>query len=184
MQLSEETITLLGLAGDLALPVVLLFLGWGYTSHSARLEDRRARSRIATEWRLEVFRDLSMELNELRQFYTYVGEWKSMEPDAVIATKRRLDRLVRGNSFLWSEETLAAYDGFALVAFTEGRGRGTVMQLKANVEMHAERSDWTDDWRDRFVPPADRVSRRDFLEAHDSFLDAVVIDLGLLPKHR
>lgn len=182
VEIPENVVTLITLIADIALPVVLLVLGWLFTRHDAKAADRRARSRIAAEWRLEVFRDFAETLNGLYQFFTYLGEWREMTPDDAISLKRRLDRVFWANRFLWSEQTEVTYEEFISIAFEEFRGRGERLRLKANVDRYAECSAWKEDWRRKFVTSDQRVERADFTKAHDALIDTIVTDLDLLSK--
>lgn len=161
-------------------PLAIFGLGFFAKAVADRYERERALFEAQAQWRLEIFREMSVYLNDIYCFYTYVGEWRCITPDAATKSKREADRLVATNYFLWSASFLDAWKAFSETAFEANRGRGKSFRFRANVDMHRESPHWLPEWEERFVPAGQRVRRSAFIRSYQAMIDAAVRDLGIV----
>lgn len=170
------------LIANVSTPVAIFVLGFFAMHYAHRLEQRRIFVQVESEWRLEVFRKLIENLNDLYCYYTYQGNWRMMTPYDATNSKRNVDRLVWMNKFLWSKDFLESYRDFSASAFEEFRGKGLEFRFRSNIDRHRENSNWKDEWADRFVPMEDRITGREFTECYDRLIFLAVRDIGVLTK--
>lgn len=161
-------------------PLAVMLLGLIAARYADRLERNRALNAVAVNWRIEVFRSLAPQLNLLRCFFTYVGDWRRVSLDQATAAKRDCDRAIYMNAFLFSPDTIEAWRAFVAAAFEENRGPGIDFAFRASVERHREENvEWQETWAERFVPHDERITRESFVAAYDRVFAMVVRDLGV-----
>jgi len=169
-----------GLAVDGLTPLAVVLLGLMAARYADRLERNRALDAVAVNWRIEVFRNVAPQLNLLRCFFTYVGDWRRISLDQATAAKRDCDRMIYMNAFLFAPDTIDAWRDFVATAFDENRGPGRDFAFRASVARHRQENvGWREDWAERFVTHEQRVTRKAFVAAHDRVLALVVRDLGV-----
>lgn len=175
-------VTWLGLLTDMFIPLVLCWLGFRAHKYVDRLTRHRRLSEVESMWRLEVFRELQGNLNDIFCYFNYQGNWASMSPDDATAAKRASDRIVYMNTFLWSREFLDAYEKYTAAAFVQEQGPENSFLFRANVARHRKNKKWEDSWEDRFVPVDERIKREDFTKFYEDMVSFAVRDLGIVSE--
>jgi hypothetical protein len=85
--------------------------------------ERNAESvRRAAEQRLVIWREASPILNDIYSYHMYIGGFKDIDPETLIADKRKLDRLMYSNEVLFSSDYFQAYLDFMKSAFSPYQG--------------------------------------------------------------
>ncbi len=172
----------LNLTVDLLTPIAVVLLGILAKKYADTLRRHSELNDIRTQWRLEVARPLLGDLNVLRQFFTYVGDWRSIDVERATAAKRNIDRLIYSNIFLWSKNFLAKWEALKAAAFEENIGPGVDFKFRANVDRHRENSWFNESCAARFVSPSARVTRQNFLGLYDPLVAQAVRDIGIISE--
>ena len=124
-------------------PITILLLTFQLNkSQSAERETReaavrseiqeRARVTEVTKQRVKLWSDISPLMNDLYCYYLYVGHWKEISPEQVLAKKRQLDKLVYSNRPFFSENFISKYNDFMFSAFNTRNGWGEDAKLKTS----------------------------------------------------
>lgn len=164
-----------------ALPVAVALLGYLLNRSLKSYEQQLMISRTATEWRIKVYEEISLELNKIYCFYNYVGSWKELTPGDVTTSKRLCDHFMHISGFLWHEDTEKAYRQFVGAIFVENKGLGVDFRLRANQDMYRSGSPlWVDGWAERFVDRSDAIPRSEFAKYYGRLLIMIQRDVGLL----
>lgn len=106
------------LAVTALIPLTVVALGFFVGRAIHRLEAMQWANQTIVTRRLEVFAQVAPKLNQLLCFYTFVGRWKELNPQQVIATKREVDEVMYANRILFSDDLFAAYRSFIATLFT------------------------------------------------------------------
>ena len=161
------------------MPLAIVALGYAIKLSVDGLERKRMLFGVATTWRVEVFRELTNQLNDIYCYFTYRGNWLELSPDQATARKRACDRLVYVNEFLWTEDFLKAYREFIAAAFAEHQGPHGTFLLRANVARHRENPHWDESWAERFVSEEKRIRRSEFIPLYRRMLALAARDVGV-----
>lgn len=84
-----------------------------------------------TKQRIVLWSEISPLMNDLYCYFLYVGHWKEIAPDQVVATKRKLDKLIHANSPFFSPEFLNKYSLFMSSVFKTGNSWGEDAKLRS-----------------------------------------------------
>ncbi len=104
-----------------------------------------------TKQRIDLWSTISPLMNDLYCYFLYVGYWKEINPDQVIATKRKLDKLINSNRPFFSPDFSAKYNAFMSSAFKTQNDWGEDAKLKSppirdkdkgKEQMFAKVGDW------------------------------------------
>ena len=169
----------LGLVVDAAVPLLIFLLGFWFKKYVDDIEQRRKSLEVESAWRLEIFREFLPCVNTMYCYFMYQGEWRDMTPADITEEKRRCDRIVYMNRFLWSEEFLCSYRHMIVKTFAENQGQERDFLIRANVNRHRSNPKWRPEWEKRFVAGDEYLSRDEFLYAYDEMLSFAVRDLGI-----
>ncbi len=168
------------LIADILIPVAVFGLGFVALNIEKRIEKRIDDASFRREWLKELYTDIFTSLDVLYCAFNYVGRWRTFGPEDIVAAKRRLDSSMFSHEPLFSKNTLATYDAFISACFLTTRGRGLELQIRANVEMYAESAyNWDDSYSNYYVPPAERIRRKEFLLLYNKFRENLFRDMGL-----
>ncbi|HVQ09801.1 MAG TPA: hypothetical protein VMS43_15335 [Allosphingosinicella sp.] len=131
--------------------------------------------------RLEIYDDLAPRLNDLLCVFLCIGRFRSLPPEAVIAHKRELDRMIKVYGMLFSRELRARYDRFiklAFVAFAGGAGRPAL--IAANVDrLKVEWGPgWQDAWASGFVAAASAPKPAEIRARYDALMRQFAREVG------
>ena len=185
MALSEWTsLEVVKLVVDVLTPVAVVGLGIAVARVTSRLEHNQWASRTVVETRLEIFREVAPKLNKLLCYYTFVGTWKSLDPDGVIDLKRELDETMFTNRVLFSPELFESYLAFMDTLFETFATPDRDALLRAHIEtgLGNRRSlpGWTDQLEARFASsdiPSDEAVNRAYSDLNERFrTDLYVIE--------
>jgi hypothetical protein len=133
-------------------PVLVLAIGLGINRSLKRLEHRQWTSHKVIEKRLSIFDELAPSLNDLLCYFTFVGRWKDLTPVEVIKIKRRIDRIVHVNAWLFSSDFKNKYDIFIGYCYETYTGWGQDARLRTTSSRHrlSVGEGWDPKWDDCF----------------------------------
>ena len=165
---------------DLLLPIVLLGLGFLIFFLERRIEEKIDQGKFGRNWRKDLYEAMARDLNVIYCVFNYVGDWREYSPVEIIRSKRELDFRMHAYSGLFSEGTLLAYEELMNACFETGRGRGSTLQIRANVNMFKESLRvWKEEFEQQFVDEGQRLKRKDFAELYSKYKGKLFSDLGL-----
>ncbi len=137
-------------------PLAVVVLGVRINHRLKELEQKQWRNRKLIEKRIDIYDEISPELNDLFCYFMWVGEWQNRTPVEIVSTKRRLDRKVHIYRFLLLPEFFEAYEKFMGVVFSTYNGAGEEARLRTNIAGHdgdrraSPHFTWLDEWDARF----------------------------------
>jgi len=161
-----NTLELAKLAVGILTPLSVAGLGLLISRHLKRLDLIQWKNQKLLEKRIAVYDAVAPQLNLLLCFFTWVGNWKTISPDAVIQAKRELDRTFNVYRFLFDGEVYKAYQAFLQVLFETYTGAGHDARILSVVrgrdgdrEANATYV-WLPDWTARFTTP-DKIATKE-----------------------
>lgn len=101
------------LLAGLLTPTAIAVLGIYIHRVTKRFEYLQWRNQKLIERRLAIYDDLAPQLNDLRCYFTYVGSWKELDPPAVVALKRTIDKKIHLAAPLFSVLFFFGVHGFS-----------------------------------------------------------------------
>jgi len=136
------------LSAGLLTPSALAIFGIYVHRVTKRFEDLQWRSQKLIEKRLAVYDDLAHDLNDLLCYFTYVGCWRDLDPPAVVALKRVVDKKIYLAAPLFSREFFAACMDFQNLCFETytGWGRDASLRTYAQRRRESRANNWNSDW--------------------------------------
>jgi hypothetical protein len=170
------------LAAGLLTPAALA--GFGVYIHrvTKRFEHLQWRSQKLIEKRLAIYDDIAPHFNDLLCYFTYVGCWKELDPPAVLALKRTLDRKIHLAAPLLSESFFDVSLNFLSLCFETyaGWGRDALLRTHFERRQQARPSDLNVEWNECFSQsPSDPQAIRD---KYGEVMRALAADIGVLPS--
>jgi hypothetical protein len=133
MSSSWSALEIAQLAVTALIPLTVVALGFLVGRATHRLEAMQWANQTIVTRRLEVFGQVAPKLNQLLCFYTFVGRWKDLTPQQVIAMKREVDEVMYANRILFSDHLFAAYRAFMASLFTMFATADTDALLRADI---------------------------------------------------
>jgi hypothetical protein len=162
-------------------PAAVAALGVFIHRVTKRFEHLNWRSKKLIEKRLAVYDDLAPHFNDLLCYFTYVGCWKDLEPPAIVALKRTIDRKIHLAAPLFSESFFVACMGFQSLCFETytGWGRDALLRTQFERRQQARENDWRADWNGCFSESASdpKTIRLAYVEVMQLF----AADIGVHP---
>lgn len=178
-------------AATLAVPVVVAVMAHRFNNQVKRWEANQWRNQELIKARLEYYRELVPQLNDLMCYLTFIGRWKEMTPVEVIAIKRALDRSFHCAAPLFTDDVLKRYDVFMKACFEIFGGMGTSARLRTTFSPRQQVAgvEWNPDWAEHFTHPADAPHPVDEIAAirrgYDTLIAAFASDIELnAPRDR
>jgi hypothetical protein len=175
----------------LAVPVVVAVMAHRFNDQLKRWEANQWRNQELIRARLEYYRELVPQLNDLMCYLTFIGRWKEMTPPEAIGIKRTLDRSFYCAAPLFSEDVLKGYDVFMDACFVVFGGMGTNARLRSTFgpRQQAAGVDWDPAWAEHFTHPADAGHPVDEIvairRAYDALISGFANDIELnAPRQR
>lgn len=98
-------------------PITVATLGIFVARAGHRIEQVQWANQTVVTRRLEIFGQLAPGLNRLLCFAIFVGSWKELQPQQIVAIKRQLDEMIYANKLLFSNPLFEAYHDFANALF-------------------------------------------------------------------
>jgi hypothetical protein len=186
--LVAETITA---AATLAVPVVLAVMANRFNNQLKKWEANQWRNQELIKARLEYYRELVPQLNDLMCYLTFIGAWKEITPPAAIVAKRTLDRAFYCAAPLFGEDVLQAYEKFMGNCFATYGDWGADAHLRTGFgrRRDAAGAAWDSAWNEFFtyplgaeIPTAEIVEIR---KSYDALIAAFARDIELnVPRDR
>lgn len=164
---------------SLATPVVVGWLGIHFSRITKQFEHIQWRSQKIIEKRLQIYDDLAPLFNDLLCYFTYIGTWKEVSPEIIIASKRIIDRKVYLAKPLFSHPFFEASQKFMSLCFKTYNGWGEDPKLQTEVEYRQDaHPNWNTDWNRYFHPEA--ANPNDIHAAYQHLMDEFSKDIGLM----
>lgn len=152
----------LEIAKLLVTPLVVALLGFFFQSQLAdqasatqKILAEQARSwqqsqRLANR-RLQLYEEISDDLNKIYCFVEDVGSWKEDNPDTIIVYKRNVERVMHSHRAIWSTDAFAAYLKYMDSAFLEyaGGAGGDAKIATTVVEKRKGIAGWSAKWESK-----------------------------------
>jgi hypothetical protein len=169
----------------LAVPIVVAVMAHRFNNQLKRWEASQWRNQELIKARLEYYRDLVPQLNDMMCFFAYVGGWKEMSPPAIVKAKRTLDRAFFCAAPLFDDDVQQAYKRFMDKCFVTygGWGRDAVLKTGFKTRQHVV-SDWQSSWETLFLPgeeipqfPPPEV--KEIIASYDSLIAAFARNIEL-----
>lgn len=174
-------IEILSLVLNALVPIAVLYFGWKFDKRLKQIEQTQWTNQKLVEKRLRLYDDIMPGLNDLNCFYNFIGHWKELSPPEIVATKRRLDRLVYVNAPLLPKEFFNAYKQLMDYAFRTNGQQGADAKIDAAIaDWRGDRTkhtrEWDPEWETMFVPEAESNSgefRAHYSEVERAFQSAI-----------
>jgi hypothetical protein len=167
------------LAASLLIPIALAVFGIYVHRITKRFEHLQWRSQKLVEKRLSIYDDLAPLFNDLQCYFTYVGYWRDLDPPAVVALKRSVDKKIHIAAPLFSSEFFAMCTAFQNLCFEtySGWGRDARLRTAFQRRQDARPNDWKTEWEDCF---SDKVSDPDAVcAAYRGVMEVFARDIGV-----
>jgi hypothetical protein len=130
--------------------------------------------------RIGIIGDYSNQLNQIFCFYTQVGDFKNLNPDAILSAKRQMEKLAHVNRSIFSEKFFNAHRDFMTSAFHEYSGAGISAKLRVNVKDIMRHFNDMENigWNEK-CEPTTRREEGIFLHHHQNLLNQMAKEMGL-----
>lgn len=163
-------------------PAALAALGVYIHRVTKQFEHLQWRSQKLIETRLNIYDDLAPQLNDLLCYFTYVGCWKELDPPAVVALKRAIDRKIFLAAPLFSESFFSACMEFQNLCFETYSGWGRDARLRAEFRRRVEANpnNWKPEWKEYFSASAS--DPKAIKDAYRKVMEAFATDIGMHPS--
>jgi hypothetical protein len=182
------------LAAGLLTPTAITLFGIYIHRVTKRFDHLQWRSQKLVERRLVVYDDLAPHFNDLLCYFTYVGLWKELDPPAVVALKRVIDKKIHLAAPLFTDAFFEACTRFQALCFQTYTGWGLDARLRTQFERRrqARPNDWRKEWDSYFGdsmsdPGEIRTAYKVLMEAFASDIgvhdDAVIPGSGKVPAN-
>jgi hypothetical protein len=166
--------------GAVSIPVVVAGVAFVLTRSQSRSEE-------LLKVRLDYYRAMAPDLNQLMCYITFIGTWRDDSPPQIIELKRRLDRTFFCAAPLFGPAALQAYTELMNNTFATFADWGEDAKIRSNA--YRRRQSWRGDaawdsaW-DRYftLDDAATISREDlrrYRELYDAFIRRLVQDLDI-----
>jgi hypothetical protein len=131
-------------------PLIVIVVGYNIN----RSLQRRT---SVTERKVTLFDQTAPDLNSLYCYFLFIGNWKELSPPEVLAIKRKLDRDLHINRFLFSTEFFQLYTDFMNHCFQTFTGVGQDAKIRSPLKAadgardQAFPGQWNPDWNEMFA---------------------------------
>ena len=169
------------LAVGVLTPLLLLALGVVINSASKRVEQAQWANQKIVERRLKIYDEMAPLLNDLFCFYSFVGNYKELEPPAIVQRKRTLDKLFHINRPLFSAAFHKRYSEFMDTCFDTYAGAGLDAKIRSSIPVQQRDrsvSGWKTEWERLFATGAPPASG-EVLEAYEALMSQFAAELGV-----
>lgn len=170
------------LIASLLIPATLAIFGIYVHRVTKKFDHLQWRNQKLIEKRMAVYDDLAPLLNDVLCYFTYVGCWKELNPDAVVALKRTLDKKIHLAAPLFSQTFFASCMDFQNLCFQTytGWNRDARLKTKWQRRKEAHGNGWKDQWADCFSESGSDPQQ--IRLAYSSIMEAFAVDLGVHPS--
>jgi hypothetical protein len=154
-------------------PIAVVFVTLWLRPLLGRIERRQWSDQKLFEKRLAVFEQLATPLDEIRCYFTYVGNCNGLRPDAVLNAGRRTDAILRIYGALFSPSFYKQFQELHRLCFAVSRSAG---DLRLRTSTKDRRSPvgftWDSAWAVLFSDEANLPTHQEVKTAFDSFMNA------------
>jgi hypothetical protein len=128
-------------------PLLIAVLAYWFNQRIKKWEKVQWTNQKIVEKRIELYDEMVPKLNDLFCFYCFIGNWKDITPEKVIALKRELDKKMYVYAPLFSKELLEKYNEFIEECFETFSGWGRDASIKSLFKRRKEFcKTWDDKW--------------------------------------
>lgn len=154
------------------MPIAVAWLGYVIN----RTSNRRAH---VTERRIKVFDQVAQDLNDLYCYFSYVGHWKGLTPPEVLSKKRKLDRIIHINRFLFTRRFYKRYKKFIDLCSQAYSAPGEDAKLRTITRDSEQKEVWNEEWNKMFTDRTLSSSPRTIERAYSSLMHQFSMELGI-----
>jgi hypothetical protein len=153
------------------------------------LEEERWRNQELVKARLDRYNQLAIPLNSIFCYFTFIGRWKEISPVKVVELKRHADQAFYVTMPLFTEKVKKSYEKFMGLCFKHFGPWGEPAKLRTGFCLRRRHypDTWDDNWSSLFDREESKgVSSEELAsirEAHNEFLRALAVDVGVDPQH-
>lgn len=167
------------LFASLLIPIAVAAFGVYVHRVTKRFEHLQWRSQKLIEKRLAVYDDLAPLFNDLLCYFTYVGNWRELDPPDVVLLKRTVDKKVHLAAPLFTGEFFAASMDFQSLCFETYTGWGRDALLRTAFVRRREGclNDWKQEWDACFSIQV--VEPNEIRHAYRRLMEAFAQDIGV-----
>jgi hypothetical protein len=179
MEAPWNSLEVVKLGAGLLTPVLLAIFGIYIHRVTKRFEHSQWRSQKLIERRLSIYDSLAPDFNDLVCYFTYVGCWRDLDPDKVVALKRSIDKRVYLAAPLFSKEFFDSCMAFQSVCFATYNGWGRDASLNTHFERRREarQDDWRPEWESLFSQTQSTPAQ--VRSAYDLVMTSFARDIGV-----
>ncbi|MBS1833508.1 MAG: hypothetical protein JST65_12365 [Acidobacteria bacterium] len=160
-------------------PLVVAIVGYWLSLRLKQIEQTNWGNQKLVERRIQFYVDVVPLLNDLLCYMTYVGSWKELAPDEVVAAKRKLDRAFYVYSPLFPPGLMSRYIHFVNCCFRTFTGWGSNARLRTDFfRRKATRKDWVPEWEALFAPD-DVLELPEIQAAYNALIQTLAEALGV-----
>jgi hypothetical protein len=167
------------LIAGLITPAALALFGILIHRMTKGFELHQWRNQKLIEKRLEIYGSLAPELNDLLCYFMHIGLWKELEPPAVVAVKRTVDKKIYLAAPLFSSEFFSACQCFLHLCFETYNGWGINARLRTSPARRSQAfgDKWKTEWNAFF---SDKASDpKQIREAYQTIMNVFAKDIGI-----
>ena len=160
-------------------PVIITLLVIRFSRIKNRLVKLHQTNQRLVEKRIEIYDRIGPKLNDILCFYTYTGNWKELTPVDIMKYKRDLDKDIKTNTPLYSDDLIKKYDSYMQLCFVSFSGWEHKEKIKSLYELRQEH---TQEWKKEWIPFFDTnnvVEGIKVKERYDELMTSFKRDLSL-----
>jgi hypothetical protein len=159
-------------------PIAVAMIGFFLSNRLKQLDLKQWRSQKLVEKRLSVYDDLVPDLNKLLCYFSYVGDWRDLNPGDIVLLKRKIDRKIHLAAPLFSPIFFGKAMTFLQLCYKTFNEWGRDATLKTKFGRRKEsRPDWKAEWELCF---ADEVSDIAMIKnAYREVVEIIARDIGV-----
>lgn len=167
------------ITASLLIPATIASLGIYVHRVTKRFEHLQWRSQKLIEKRLAIYDDLAPQFNDLLCYFTYVGCWRDLDPPAVVALKREIDKKIHVAAPLFTEDFFRRCSNFQNLCFETYTGWGMDARLRTQFQRRQESREatWKPEWAHCFSPETTEPGK--ILAAYRHVMEALARDIGV-----
>lgn len=175
----------IGALAALAVPIVVAVMAQRFNNQLKRWEASQWRNQELIKARLEYYRELVPQLNDVMCYFTFIGVWKEFTPPQVVSAKRALDRSFYCAAPLFSADVQRAYASFIDSCFAMYTQWGDDAKLRTGFVRRKEAAGagWDPGWEKLFLLPEHQpIAQSELDEVHgryNALMSAFAADIEL-----
>src|SRR5271165_2251253 len=159
---------------DALTPLTVAGLGFFVARAGRRIGQVQWANQTVVARRLDIFKDVAPQINQLLCFATFVGAWKEITPRKAIEVKRKLDETMYANRVLFSDQFFGAYQLFMVTLFAMYATTDTDAHVRAPIDSvwgDRRNMDWWEDGMESLFSAKSTVSTDEIQAAHDQLAE-------------